>query len=125
MDQVDQVKKALNANSRTTTVDELKASGRTKVRVVKAEQIAAMIAEAVQRAVGGSGSLSKAEHEKLVERSRDEFKAVIKQREAALLEVRRAAASISGRVRSAVVSVKTPGVQPTRMPRALAASRSM
>ncbi len=96
MDQVDQVKQALNASSTTTTVDELKASGRTKVRVVKAEQIAAMIAEAVQRAISGSSSVSKEEHEKLVERSRGEFKAVIKQREEEILEARRAAAEADG-----------------------------
>lgn len=96
MDQVDQVKQALNASSQTTTVDELKAKGRTKVKVVKAEQIAAMIAEAVQRAVGDSGNLSKREHERLVERSREEFKSVIKQREEEILEARRAAAEADG-----------------------------
>lgn len=96
MDRVDQVKQALNASSKTTTVDELKARGRTKVKVVKAEQIAAMIAEAVQRAVAGSGHLSKAEHEQLVERGREEFRAVIKQREEEILEARRAAAESDG-----------------------------
>jgi len=96
MDQVDQVKQALNASSQTTTVDELKARGRTKVKVVKAEQIAAMIAEAVQRAIGGSSSLSKDEHERLVERSREEFKSVIKQREEEILEARRAGAEADG-----------------------------
>jgi hypothetical protein len=96
MDQVDQVKQALTASSKSTTVDELKARGQTKVRVVKAEQIAAMIAEAVQRAVGDAGSLSQEEHEQLVERSREEFKAVIKQREEEVLEARRAAAEADG-----------------------------
>lgn len=96
MDQVDQVKQALNASSKTTTVDELKAKGRTKVKVVKAEHIAAMIAEAVQRAVGESGNLSQEEHERLIERGREEFKAVIKQREEEILEARRAAAEADG-----------------------------
>ncbi len=96
MDQVDQVKQALNASSKTTTVEELKARGQTKVKIVKVEQIAAMIAEAVQRAIAGSGSLTKTEHEKLVERSREEFKAVIKQREEEILEARRAAAEADG-----------------------------
>ena len=91
MDQVQEVKEALNASSRSTTVDELKARGRQKVKVVRAEQIAAMISEAVQRTVSEAGLLSPDEHEQLVERSRDEFKSILKQREQEVKEARRAA----------------------------------
>ncbi len=96
MDQLDQVKQALDANSKTTSIDELKARGRTKVKVVTAENIAAMISEAVQRAVGGSGSFTREQHEELVGRAREEFKAVITQREEEVDEARRAASEADG-----------------------------
>lgn len=76
------IKAALTTRSRTATLDELRTEGKRRVRVVKADQITQMIEESVHRAVEQSGLLPAAEVEKLVERSRQEFRALMKAREA-------------------------------------------
>lgn len=81
------IKEALSTRARTATLDELRNEGKKRVRVVKAEHIAAMIEEAVHNALEHSGFVAPAEVEKLVDRSRQEFRAILKEREA---EVQRA-----------------------------------
>lgn len=76
------IKAALTTRARTATLDELRTEGKRRVRVVKADQITQMIEESVHRAVEQSGLLPAAEVEKLVERSRQEFRALMKAREA-------------------------------------------
>ncbi|MBX3462476.1 MAG: hypothetical protein KF830_04855 [Planctomycetes bacterium] len=87
MESVNEIKEALSARSRTATLDELRNEGRRRVRLVRAEHIAAMIREAVNAAVEQSGLVSPAEVEQLVEKSRIEFRSIMKEREA---EVQRA-----------------------------------
>jgi chromosome segregation ATPase len=81
------IKEALSTRARTATLDELRNEGKKRVRVVKAEHIAAMIEEAVHNALEHSGFVAPDEVEKLVDRSRQEFRAILKEREA---EVQRA-----------------------------------
>ncbi|MHC5064631.1 MAG: hypothetical protein ACYTG5_11735 [Planctomycetota bacterium] len=81
MDSICQVKEALSARSESTSLDELKSKGRKKVRVIRAEHIASMIQEAVQRAVSESGLVSPEDAEHLVEKSREEFKALTVERQ--------------------------------------------
>jgi len=76
------IKAALTTRARTVTLDELRTEGKRRVRVVKADQITQMIEESVHRAVEQSGLLPASEVEKLVERSRVEFRALMKTREA-------------------------------------------
>lgn len=76
------IKAALTTRARTATLDELRTEGKRRVRVVKADQVAAMIEESVHRAVEQSGLLPASEVEKLVERSRQEFRTLMKAREA-------------------------------------------
>jgi hypothetical protein len=76
------IKAALTTRARTATLDELRTEGKRRVRVVKADQVAAMIEESVHRAVEQSGLLPASEVEKLVDRSRQEFRALMKAREA-------------------------------------------
>lgn len=76
------IKAALTTRARTATLDELRTEGKRRVRVVKADQVAAMIEESVHRAVEQSGLLPASEVEKLVERSRQEFRTLLKAREA-------------------------------------------
>lgn len=76
------IKAALTTRARTATLDELRTEGKRRVRVVKADQITSMIEESVHRAIENSGLLAAAEVEKLVERSRVEFRALMKAREA-------------------------------------------
>jgi hypothetical protein len=76
------IKAALTTRARTATLDELHTEGKRRVRVVKADQITQMIEESVHRAVEQSGLLPASEVEKLVERSRVEFRALMKAREA-------------------------------------------
>jgi len=78
---VNEVKEALSAKSRTATLDELRSEGRRKVRLIRAEQVASMISEAVHAAAEQSGLISQAEVDKLVENSRREFKDILQQRE--------------------------------------------
>lgn len=90
MDTIVDVKEALAARSRTTTLDDLKSQGRKSVKVIRPEHIAAMVQEAVQKAVESSGLVSPDEVEKLVERGQEEFKHVIAERESQLNQLREA-----------------------------------
>lgn len=85
METVHDIKEALSAQSRTATLDELRDAGKKRVRLIKAEQVAAMVQEAVHAAVEQSGLLPPAEVERLVEQSRREFRAILKEREAQAL----------------------------------------
>jgi predicted RNA-binding protein Jag len=87
MESVNDIKEALSARSRTATLDELRSEGRRRVRLVRAEHIAAMISEAVHSAIDQSGLIEQEEVERLVDKSRQEFRAILKEREA---EVQRA-----------------------------------
>ena len=74
METVKDVRDALSARSRTATLEQLASEGRKKVRLIKAEHVAAMIHAAVHSAIESSGLVSKEEADRLVERSRSEFK---------------------------------------------------
>lgn len=81
MESVNDIKEALSARSRTATLDELRSEGRKRVRVIRAEHIAAMISEAVTAAVESSGLVAPTEVDRLVEKSRQEFRSILKERE--------------------------------------------
>jgi hypothetical protein len=81
MESVNEIKEALSARSRTATLDELRSEGRKKVRLIRAEHVAAMITEAVHGAIEQSGLIAPEEVEKLVEKSRQEFKTILRERE--------------------------------------------
>lgn len=81
MEPTNDIKEALSTRARTATLDELRSEGKKRVRVVKAEHIAAMIEEAVHNALESSGFVAPDEVEKLVDRSRQEFRAILKERE--------------------------------------------
>lgn len=81
MESVKDIKEALSARSRTATLDELRSEGRKRVRVIRAEHIAAMVSEAVNAAIEQSGLVAPAEVTRLVEKSRQEFRSILKERE--------------------------------------------
>lgn len=81
MESVKDIKEALSARSRTATLDELRSEGRKRVRVIRSEHIAAMVSEAVHAAIEQSGLVAPAEVTRLVEKSRQEFRAILKERE--------------------------------------------
>jgi hypothetical protein len=81
MESVTDIKEALTARSRTATLDELRSEGRRRVRVIRTEHIAAMISEAVHAAIEQSGLIAPQEATRLVEKSRQEFRAILKERE--------------------------------------------
>lgn len=81
MESVNEIKEALSARSRTATLDELASEGRKRVRLIRAEHVAAMISEAVHAAIEHSGLIAPEEVEKLVEKSRIEFRTILKERE--------------------------------------------
>jgi hypothetical protein len=81
MESVNEIKEALSARSRTATLDELRNEGRKRVRLIRAEHVAAMISEAVHSAIEQSGLIAPQEAEKLVEKSRQEFRSILRERE--------------------------------------------
>ncbi len=81
MESVNEIKKALSLRSRTATLDELRGEGRKRVRLIRAEHVAQMISEAVHAAVEHSGLIPPDEVDQLVEKSRREFKNILKERE--------------------------------------------
>ena len=95
MDPILDVKEALAARSVSTSLDELRSKGKQRVKIIRAEHVAEMIHEAVQRAVEGSGLLSQEEVAKLVESSRAEFKDVLAERQQAAADVETARGQIA------------------------------
>ncbi len=81
MESVNEIKEALSARSRTATLDELRSEGRKRVRLIRAEHVAAMIAEAVHAAIEQSGLIAPAEVSRLVDKSRQEFRSILRERE--------------------------------------------
>lgn len=82
METVNDVRHALSARSRTATLEELASEGKKRVRLIKAEHVAAMISAAVHSAIDQSGLIPKEEVDKVVERSRDDFRAMMRDRQA-------------------------------------------
>jgi hypothetical protein len=81
MESVNEIKEQLSARSRTATLDELANEGRKRVRLIRAEHIAQMVSEAVHAAVEESGLLDRDAVDALVEKSRAEFRTVLRERE--------------------------------------------
>lgn len=81
MESVHEIKEALSARSRTATLDELRNEGKKRVRLIRAEHVAAMVSEAVHSAIEQSGLIAPEEAERLVEKSRAEFKSILRERE--------------------------------------------
>jgi hypothetical protein len=88
MDSILDVKEALTARSITASLDDLKSKGHRRVKVIRAEHIAAMVQEAVAKALGGSGMVSREEVDRLVDRSQHEFRQIIQEREQQLAHAR-------------------------------------
>lgn len=81
MESVDDIKEQLSARARTATLEELADQGRKRVRLIRAEHVAQMITAAVNHAVQDAGLLPPEQVDALVEKSRDEFRAVVRDRE--------------------------------------------
>ena len=88
MESVNEIKEALSARSRTATLDELRSEGRKRVRLIRAEHVAQMISEAVHGAIEHSGLLDQEEVDNLIEKSRKEFKNILREREQELQHAR-------------------------------------
>ena len=88
MESVNEIKEALSARSRTATLDELRNEGRKRVRLIRAEHVAQMISEAVHAAIEHSGLLGQDEVDMLIEKSRTEFKSILREREQELQSAR-------------------------------------
>ena len=81
MESVDDIKEQLAARARTATLEELADQGRRRVRLIRTEHIAQMIADAVNHAVQDAGLLDPGQVDALVEKSRAEFHDAIRERE--------------------------------------------
>lgn len=86
MESVTRIKQALAERSRTASIDDLRTEGRRQVRIVRTEQVVAMIAEAVQAAVEHSGMLTQQQVDELLRQTRGEFQEALKRRSDAASE---------------------------------------
>lgn len=75
------VREVLQQNSYTTTVDELRNRGKSRVRVINAEQISALIEEAVNRTIATTGGVGRDEVKDLVKRSQEKFRQLLAEKE--------------------------------------------
>ncbi len=87
---VETFKEALTAKSQSATLDELKSRGKRNVRVIRADDIAEMIATAVNNTVFASGLMAPDEVEALVGKSREQFRELMQRREREVAELRAA-----------------------------------
>lgn len=87
---VETLKEALTARSQSATLDELRSRGKRNVRVIRADDIAEMIATAVNHAVAESGLMAPDEVEALVAKSREQFRELMQRREREVAELRAA-----------------------------------
>ncbi|MBL8749784.1 MAG: hypothetical protein JNK78_11535 [Planctomycetes bacterium] len=97
MESVKDIKEALSARSRTATLDELRSEGRKRVRVIRAEHIAQMVSEAVNAAVEQSGLVAPEEVQRLVDKSRQEFRSILKEREQEVEHAREVESTLADR----------------------------
>ncbi len=81
MDQTAQLLEALEARAREESLEELERRGKSRVKVIRPSEIAAMIQEAVEKAVSSSGYVPPEEVERLVQEGRKEFKELLSRRE--------------------------------------------
>jgi chromosome segregation ATPase len=89
MGSIQEVKQALSAKAMTASLDDLRSRGRNQVRIIRAEHVAQMVAEAVERALADSGLVPHEELERLVQKSQSEFSAVKAERQRDLDESHR------------------------------------
>jgi len=97
------VREVLRRNSYTTSLSDLMRRGRDRVRVVHANQIAALIEEAVYRILGDRGG--EGEVAEAVERTRAEFDELLEQRARELAEARAALKDVD-RTRAALANLE-------------------
>ena len=81
MDSINDVKKALSEHSKTTTLEELQSQGKKAVKIIRAADIAAIVADAVRRAIESSGLIPPDAVEALVASSRDQFSEILRDRQ--------------------------------------------
>ncbi|MBL8896743.1 MAG: hypothetical protein JNM84_03910 [Planctomycetes bacterium] len=93
-DKVIDVRGVLERNCTTTSVDELRSQGRSRVKVINAKQISALIEEAVARAIEARRNSSTVDTNALIEASRVEFQNLVAEREQELREVRAEKAAV-------------------------------
>ncbi|MEO0479476.1 MAG: hypothetical protein AAF196_08355 [Planctomycetota bacterium] len=99
MESIQHVKEALNARSTTTSLEELENRGRKRVKVIKAEHVAQMIRESVERALTNDDRLPKEEIDRLVEASRAEFADVMAERQREQAEYQQAQSDLESTTR--------------------------
>ena len=81
MDSINDVKKALSEHSTTTTLEELQSQGRKELKIIRAADIAAIVAHAVRRAIESSGLIPPDAVEALVASSREQFSEILRDRQ--------------------------------------------
>jgi hypothetical protein len=81
MESVNEIKKPCRRVRVRRPSTSWRSEGRKRVRLIRAEHVAAMISEAVHAAIEQSGLIAPTEVEKLVEKSRIEFRSILRERE--------------------------------------------
>jgi len=117
MDSIPDVKEALAARSKVANLDDLRNRGRKQVKVVRAEQVAELISEAVKGALKDPRVVSRTAAERMVGEARREQEQRIAELSAELERVKRERdeAQGGGNPAAAAAAAATAGITPETM----------
>ena len=113
MDSINDVKKALSQHSTTTTLEELQSQGRKELKIIKAADIAAIVADAVRRAIESSGLIPPDAVEALVASSRDQFSEILRDRQDEVHKARQERDQLQAKLDAAPAAVAQTGAPVT------------
>ena len=119
MESTPEVKEALAARSQVADLEDLRSEGRKRVKVIRAEQVAEMISDAVRQALSDPRLMTRVEAERLVEAAREAQTARITELTAELERVTQerdeAVAAASSPASSTADAAPAGGVSPEMM----------
>ena len=113
MDSINDVKKALSEHSKTTTLEELQSQGKKAVKIIRAADIAAIVADAVRRAIESSGLIPPDAVEALVASSRDQFSEILRDRQDEVRQARQERDQLQAKLDAAPAAVAQTGAPVT------------
>lgn len=81
MESILQIREALEARSSTASLEDLRTRGKSRVKVIRPEHIAAMVNDAVARTIAKSGLVSETDAKKLADNSQIELRQIMRERD--------------------------------------------
>ena len=81
MESILEIREALEARSSTASLDDLRTRGKSRVKVIRPEHIAAMVNDAVARTMQKNGLVDQSEAKHLAEQAQGELRLVVRERD--------------------------------------------